>query len=187
MSTAPGPLARICMSLPEELLICLDRLVKRRGFSSRSHAMAVMLNRYLGEHRTVVGDEPIVGTITLLYRNEPQVQRQLAGVQQKFRAEIISCSFVPLVEEQTMAVLFVQGAASKLKVIGEELVALRGVSYSNTQLVFSATAPPDTAQTAAAPLATVRHDLRRPQGSEPRSRPRGLVEVNSQVPLTAAR
>lgn len=175
------------MSLPEELLLCLDRLVKRRGFSSRSHALAVMLNRYLGEHRTVVGDEPIVGTITLLYRNEPQVQRELALVQRRFRAEIISCSFVPLIEEQTMAVLFVQGAASKLKVIGEELVALRGVSYSNTQLVFSATVPPEAAQAQVAASPAVRLEMRRPPGSEPRSRPQGLIEINGQSQSTAAR
>lgn len=147
-----SPLARISMSLPQALLTSLDRLVTRRGFPSRSHAIAVMLNRFLGEHRTVAADEPMVGTITLLYANDPQLQRQLLGVQQKFRLQLISCSAVPLVNDQTLAVLFVQGAANKLKVIGEELAALRGVSYSNAQLVFSTAtdAAPETAPAKAA-------------------------------------
>jgi CopG family nickel-responsive transcriptional regulator len=132
-------LARVSISLPEELLSALDRLVTRRRLPSRSRAIALMLNRYLGEQQAPASDRPIVGIITLVYRDNLQLQQHVAGLQQKLQTRITSCSSVPLDEEQTLAVLFVQGTANQVKLMGEGLLALREVCYSNTQIVCSPT------------------------------------------------
>lgn len=128
-------LSRISMSLPEDLLVSLDRLVTRRGFPSRSHAIAVMLSRHIVESKATAGDEPTVGTITLLYDNDYQVQRQLGELQHKFGGEIISSSHIRLSDGRTLQVLFVQGAACRLRAIVEEMVAVRAVSYAKSQLL----------------------------------------------------
>ena len=45
------PVSRISISLPEDLLGDLDRMVEARGFVSRSQAVNDMLHQFLLEHR----------------------------------------------------------------------------------------------------------------------------------------
>ena len=72
------PVSRISMSLPEELLGELDRMVAQRGFDSRSQAISDMLHQFLVEHKRQRGDDIMVGTVTLFYDNSVGgLQKQL--------------------------------------------------------------------------------------------------------------
>jgi len=130
------------MSLPEELLIELDKVVAQRGFPSRSHAIALMLSQYLVENQGGLGEQVMVGTITLFYYNNIfDLQRQLAELEYKYIDEVISSLHVQLVRNQTLEVILVQGPAQKLQSIADEMMTLRGVIYGRVQLVASLIPP----------------------------------------------
>jgi CopG family nickel-responsive transcriptional regulator len=77
----PG-VSRISISMPEELLHSLDAMVLSRGFESRSQAVGSMITDQLVEHQRQLGQEVMVGTITLLYdRSVRGLQSQLADLQ----------------------------------------------------------------------------------------------------------
>src|ERR1700754_4519526 len=97
--------SRISISLPEELLSDLDRMVATRGFESRSQAVNDMLHKFLLEHKHQVGDDVMVGIVTLFYNNSvPGLQKQLADLQYEHIDEVISSLHVHLMHSQTMEV-----------------------------------------------------------------------------------
>lgn len=123
-----GGVARISVSLPEELLSQLDGMVVERGFESRSQAITDMINQQLIEHRKDLGQDIMAGTINLVYDHSiPGVQKQLANLQYEYLAEVISTLNVNLKQNSTLSVMLVQGPASKLKMIADRMITCRGV------------------------------------------------------------
>jgi CopG family nickel-responsive transcriptional regulator len=136
------PVSRISMSLPEELLIELDRMVGERGFASRSQAIADILHQSLVEHKRELGDEVMVGIVTLFYDNSvPGLQKQLADLQFQYIDEVITSLHVHLMHNQTMEVVLVQGPARKLQAIADDMITRRGMISGRMQLI-AAVIPP---------------------------------------------
>jgi CopG family transcriptional regulator, nickel-responsive regulator len=130
------PVSRISMSLPETLLCDLDRMVEERGFDSRSQAIADMLYQSLVEHKSDLGQDVMVGVVTLFYDNSVAgLQKQLADLQFRHIAEVISSLHVHLMHNQTMEVILVQGPAQKLRVIADEMTSRRGVISGKMHLI----------------------------------------------------
>jgi len=130
------PVSRISMSLPEELLSELDRMVAQRGFESRSRAISDMLHQFLIEHKRQRGDELMVGTVTLFYDNSAAgLQKQLTDLQYRHIDEVISSLHVHLMHNQTMEVILVQGPVQTLQRIADELISRRGVISGKMHLV----------------------------------------------------
>ena len=134
--------SRISVSLPEALLGQLDRMVVRRGFDSRSQAIAEMINQQLVEHKQQLGEEIMAGTITLVYdHSTPGLQKQLADLQHQYLSEVISSLHVHLMHAHTMEVILVQGPAARLQFIADQMVTSRGVITGRLQLT-TAIIPP---------------------------------------------
>jgi CopG family nickel-responsive transcriptional regulator len=136
VSSRSRPVSRISISLPEHLLSDLDDMVEARGFETRSHAVNDMLHQFLTEHKFERGDDVMVGTITLFYKNSVSgLQKQLADLQFRYIDEVISSLHVHLTHNQTMEVILVQGPAHKLQAIADEMTSRRGVISGKMQLV----------------------------------------------------
>jgi len=140
--TRPGLVTRISISMPEELLQELDHMVVGQGYESRSQAIGPMIHTQLLEYKRQLGDEVMVGTITLLYdRSVHGLQKQLADLQCNHIDEVISSLHVHLMGQQMMEVILVQGPASTLQAIANAMTTLRGVVTGSLQLM-AATIPP---------------------------------------------
>jgi len=137
-----GPVSRISVSLPEELLQSLDAMVTERGFASRSQAVNDMLHQALTEHKSRQGDEIMVGIVTLFYDNSVAgLQKQLADLQFQHINEVISSLHVHLAHNQTMEVVLVQGPAAHLQAIADAMITRRGIISGKMQLI-AALIPP---------------------------------------------
>ena len=143
--------SRITMSLPQELLKALDDMVTQRGFDSRSQAIADMIHQQVTAHKQKVGNDVMVGTITLLYdRSILNLQRQIADLQYQNLSEVISSLHVSLADNQMMEVVLVQGRACQLEKIANQLITLRGVITGNLQLLTAIMPPISSPATAPA-------------------------------------
>ena len=130
------PVSRISISLPEDLLSDLDRMVETRGFESRSQAVNDMLHQFLLEHKCDQGDDVMVGIVALFYKNSvPGLQKQLADLQFQYIDEVISSLHVHLMHNQTMEVILVQGPPRKLQMIADEMTSRRGVTSGKMHLI----------------------------------------------------
>lgn len=134
--------SRISISLPPALLAELDRMVAARGYGSRSQAIGEMVNYQLAEHKRQLGNEVMAGTITLFYDRQTRgLQSRLSDLQYKHIDEVISSLHVHLAGERMLEVILVQGPASALQAITDELISLRGVITGRLQLL-AAVIPP---------------------------------------------
>src|SRR3954454_20517571 len=108
--------SRITVSLPAALLEDLDRLVAQRGYSSRSQAVAEVVNAQIVESRRELGNDVMVGTITLHYdRSVRGLQGKLADLQFQHIDEVISSFHVQLSQNQVLEVILVQGRGRRLQ------------------------------------------------------------------------
>ena len=134
--------SRISVSLQPNLLEELDQMVLSRGYGSRSQAVSEMVSAELAGHKHKLGEDIMVGNITLHYdRTLPGLQRQLADLQFQYIDEVISSLHVQLSHQQVMEVILVQGKASRLQTIADELATRRGVISGRLQLL-TAIMPP---------------------------------------------
>ena len=133
---------RISISLPSEVYRELDNLVKARGFTNRSQAVAEMINASLIEHYKQRGTEMMAGTITLFYdESKPNLLQQLASIEREYIDEVISSQHILLEEDHTMEVILVQGPARRLKMIADKLITCKGVK-SGRLVMMSLLIPP---------------------------------------------
>lgn len=130
------PISRVSISLPSELLGDLDRMVRARGFETRSQAINDMLHQFIVGHRHEIGDDVMVGVIALFYNNSVGgLQKQLADLQVRYIDEVISSLHVHLMHNHTMEVVLVQGPAHKLQTIADQMTSRRGVISGKIHLV----------------------------------------------------
>jgi len=133
---------RISVSLPAALLEDLDRLVIQRGYNSRSQAIAEVVNAQIIESRRQLGNDVMVGTITLHYdRSVRGLHARLAKLQYAHIDEVISSLHVQLSQDQVLEVLLVQGRANRLQQIADQMLTCRGVLGGRLQ-VHAAAMPP---------------------------------------------
>jgi CopG family nickel-responsive transcriptional regulator len=134
--TSSGLVARMSVSLSEELLAALDLMVAARGFASRSQAVGDMVHQTLLEHKRELGEEVMVGTITLFYDNSVAgLQKKLADLQSENIDEVISSLHVHLAGNKTLEVILVQGPPPELQRIADEMITLRGVISGRMHLI----------------------------------------------------
>lgn len=137
--------SRISVSLPAALLEELDRMVASRGYGSRSQAIGDMVHYQLAEHKRKLGNDVMVGTVTLLYdRSVRGLQKSLADLQYEHINEVISSLHVHLSHDQVMEVILVQGHAQQLQDIANGLMTLRGVITGQLKLMAAIIPPIQT-------------------------------------------
>jgi CopG family transcriptional regulator, nickel-responsive regulator len=144
MTAAPKPdrLARFTVSLPESLLAELDEMVRRRGYASRSQAVATLARDGLVEYAAQLGTSSVAGTISLVYdHRKAGLQAKLAAIQHKYYLLVVTSMHVHLEHHQYMEVLLVQGPADKLQALADELVTVRGVKQGKLTLTATALPP----------------------------------------------
>jgi len=137
-STKPsteGPLERISVSIPAEVLRGLDRFAEERGFDSRSQTLVWMIREHLREDRVAAGDAIMAGSITLFFRQtRPGILEELGALKRRFVDEVIATLQVQLTDGHLMDVLLVQGPVGRLQEMTDQFVACKGVKAGRLTL-----------------------------------------------------
>ncbi len=128
--------------MPAQILENLDSLVKRRGFNNRSALLTEMIQKEVALQNQKHSNQVMAGTVTLYYDHTvPGLQHRLNAIKHKYVAEIISSTQIQLVDQHTLEVNLLQGAAQQLQIISDEMIANRGVKTGNLYLVNSVLPP----------------------------------------------
>lgn len=126
---------RISMTLPKSTLSQLDAMVEARGYANRSQGITEIINREIVQHNQQLGDTVMAGNITLFYaQSKGNLANKLVQIQRAYVAEVISSLHVQLEDNHTMEVILVQGPASKLRQIANELITCKGVKNGTLNL-----------------------------------------------------
>ena len=139
--TAKSELTRISISLPQRLLTEFDKMLKERGFDSRSQVISEIVSAQVAEHKKDIGKDIMAGTINLVYEHStPGLVNKLSEIQHQYIDEVISSLHINLIDAQTLEVILVQGPADTLRLIADKMLSCRGV-MSGKLLISAAILP----------------------------------------------
>jgi CopG family nickel-responsive transcriptional regulator len=122
-------LKRFGVSLEKELLGQFDRLLRKRGYTNRSKALADLVRGRLVEETWEEGGE-VVGTITMLFdHHKRELSERLTELQHEFYRNIISSQHIHLDQDNCLEVIIVRGKASLIRKLTSLMAARKGVKH----------------------------------------------------------
>ncbi len=134
---------RFGVSMEQDLLWRFDRLVKERGYASRSEAI-----RDLVRKEFVAGDweDPkaeVVGTVSIVYEHqEHHLSDVLADLQHHHHRSIVSTTHVHLDAHNCLEVIILRGRSSLVRRIAHQLISTRGVKHGGVVATTAGNALP---------------------------------------------
>ncbi len=130
-------LSRTGVSLEDGLLKEFDRLIAKRGYSNRSEAIRDLIRNALLEE-IVDSNEPVVGTLTLVYDHHvPGLSGKLTETQHGAGAMILAATHVHLDHHYCLEVIMMKGKSKDLQAVADGMLALKGVELGKLVLTNS--------------------------------------------------
>jgi CopG family nickel-responsive transcriptional regulator len=131
-------LIRYGVSIDHSLSRRFDRLIKARGYASRSEAIRDLIRDRLVEEEWQAEDKVTVGVVTLLYNHhQRELSSKLTRSQHDHHAETISSLHVHLDDENCLEVVVMRARASTIRRAAERLIGTRGVKHG--KLIMTST------------------------------------------------
>lgn len=122
---------RISMSLPNKLLADFDKVLKERGYHSRSKGIRDALQDYIVRYQwmnEMEGDR--IGIITIIYDHHyTGVMEDLAEIQHSFREEITTSMHIHMTDVYCMEIIVVNGDIGNIRELTEKMMRLKGVEH----------------------------------------------------------
>jgi len=129
---------RFGVSLEEELLIELDRLVEKHHFPNRSQAIRFLIKKYSVEDDWE-GNQLVAGAIVLVYdHHKRDLQTKSTYIQHDFHHLILSVQHVHLDHHNCLETIAVKGKAIELKNLANQLIAIKGVKHGELVMTSKA-------------------------------------------------
>ena len=121
---------RIGISISGPLQEAFDRVIREKGYASRSEAIRDIIRDYLVEQEWTAGEGEVVGTVTIIYdHHSRELGKRLTELQHHHHGAIISSTHVHLDEENCLEVIIVRAEPSEVRRIADELTSTRGVKH----------------------------------------------------------
>ena len=128
---------RFGVSLEEELLESLDRLVTRHHFPNRSQAIRFLIRKNAIEEKWD-DDMEVAGALVLIYdHHKRDIQKQMTSLQHDYHCLILCSQHIHLDHDMCLETITVKGKASKLVKLADRLKAIKGIRHG--ELVMSGT------------------------------------------------
>ncbi len=133
ISACKKNMAKVAISIPSDLLEQFDRIVRKKGYPSRSDAIQDAVRRYIKYYEwmnEIEGER--AGIIIVLYdRVKRGLIESIARLEQDFKEIICLTMLVPVnnSENALLEILILKGDGKLLVALAERLLRLNGVKY----------------------------------------------------------
>lgn len=120
---------RFGVSLEEDLLSRLDRLVEEQQFPNRSQAIRFLINTKMIEQQWKE-DVEVAGALVLVYdHHKRDLQKQMTNLQHDYHCLILSSQHIHLNHDLCLETITLKGKAGKLNNLSDKLKALKGIHH----------------------------------------------------------
>jgi CopG family nickel-responsive transcriptional regulator len=127
---------RFGVSLEDDLLTELDRIVSENRFANRSQAIRHMIRKNLVEEQWE-SDHEVTGALVLVYdHHKKDLQNRSTQLQHGYHDKILAMQHVHLDHDNCIETIIIKGKASELRKLADSLIAIKGIKYG--KLVTSA-------------------------------------------------
>ena len=118
---------RFSISMDGQLIDQFDRYIKEHNYENRSEAVRDLIRRALVKEEWDA-DKEVVGVISLVYdHHQRQLQDKLTELQHEFHHDVVSTTHIHLNHDDCLEVIIARGKASRVRLLAERLIAIRGV------------------------------------------------------------
>jgi CopG family nickel-responsive transcriptional regulator len=133
--------ARISMSLPDDLLDDFDDTAKKKGYLKRSEAIRDALRNFILESKWTTDENAVLtGTISLVYDHDVRsLVDKLTDIQHDSGVLIKASLHLHLDEHNCMEIIAMEGKAKELKRLSETMLSRRGVKTLKITILHSST------------------------------------------------
>lgn len=131
-------LVRFGVSIDQDLLVSFDQLNRRRGYANRSEAIRDLIRDELVQESWETPEADVVATVTLVFdHHQREIADKLTGLQHDEFDVIVSSTHVHLDADNCLEVLILRGAARRVRLIADRLIATRGVRHGKSVMTTS--------------------------------------------------
>ncbi len=131
-------LARIGISVPEDLLTEFDKLIAKRGYTNRSEAFRDLVRNELVNEVAVSPGAEVCGSITLIYDHHARaLLDKLSDLQHHSYTAVLSSTHVHLDHDNCLEVILVRGEAALVQKLANSLIAMKGVKHGRLVITVS--------------------------------------------------
>lgn len=126
---------RFGVSLEDDLLAKLDKLVAAHAFPNRSQAIRFLIRKHLKEEQWKSNRE-VSGCLVLVYdHHKSDLQNRLTTIQHDFHHLVLCSQHVHLDHSNCIETITLRGQAAKLQELADRLIAVKGIIHG--ELVMS--------------------------------------------------
>ena len=121
---------RFGVSLEPELLKKFDKLIRKKGYRSRSEAIRDLIRDESVKEVLEKENESVVGTLTIVYDHDASnVTNKLLDVQHTHHKNVLSTMHLHLDEHNCLEVLVVSGKVKDVQSIADSITSIKGVKH----------------------------------------------------------
>jgi len=121
---------RFGVSLEPEMLKKFDKLIRKKGYGSRSEAIRDLIRDETVKQILENENEPVIGTLTIVYDHDASnVTNKLLDVQHRHHKNISSTMHLHLDEHNCLEVLVVSGKVKDVQSIADSITSIKGVKH----------------------------------------------------------
>jgi CopG family transcriptional regulator, nickel-responsive regulator len=123
-------LKRFGVSLEEEVLMELDKLVEDERFPNRSQAIRFLIKKNVVEEKWA-GDQPVLGSIVIVYdHRQKELHKQITSLQHEYHCLILASQHIHVDDLNCLSVLAVKGRPERLENLSNKLKAVKGIKHA---------------------------------------------------------
>jgi len=134
----PNGVARISISLPQELLKSLDELVKRSGYD-RSRIVQQAIRNTISEMEWLqASEEEVAGALLTLYDHTVRgAEDTLTDLQHSFRDIVQGAFHMHLDDKNCLEAIFVRGRMKRVKELLQQIEGIKSVKQVKVSVIAS--------------------------------------------------
>lgn len=133
-----GELVRFGVSLDGGLLKRFDRLIRRKGYPSRSEAIRDLIRADLVAREWEEGRE-VVGVIMLVFdHHQRELQARITDLEHRCYSRIIASQHIHLDRHNCLEVVIVRGRPGDARELADHLKAQRGIKHCSLSMSTTA-------------------------------------------------
>ncbi len=122
---------RFSVSLPEKLLVELDKKVNEQGYASRSEYTRDLIRERIVKDSWKEDNTEVIGVLTMIYtHHQNDLVDRILTIQHDAKIKIMCNTHVHVDHDNCLETIMIQGAVSEIKDFSQKIGGLKGVKFS---------------------------------------------------------
>lgn len=121
---------RFSVSLPEKLLVELDKKVNEQGYASRSEYTRDLIRERLVKDSWKDDNSEVIGVLTMIYtHHQNELVDKILTIQHDAKINIMCNTHVHVDHDNCLETIMVQGPVNEIKIFAQKITGLKGVKF----------------------------------------------------------